>query len=100
MLIIALENEMLVHDYCAHTLYKCPKERMVSQKGRLLHLPLALWFGFIPSQVLHADMVNFKLSSRLQTWPWNARINPLKERLGRAVWQFFSAAPPQYLHVW
>lgn len=101
ILIHILENERLIYDYCIHTVYQCPKERLVSRKKGSLHASLALRSKeLLQIRVsCYADIENFGISTRLQTWPWNAKINPLKERLDRAVWQFLPGAPWRCFYV-
>lgn len=101
ILIHILENENLIHDYCIHTVYQCPKKKLVSRKKGSLHASLALRSKeLLQIRVsCYADIEIFGISTRLQTWSWNAKINPLKERLDRAVWQLLPGAPWQCLYV-
>lgn len=79
------------------------RETSKSEKGvALLHASLALGSkDQVPNSGFTSALTwkNFGKSSRLQVWPWNARINPLKERLDRPVWQLLSGPPPRFLNV-
>lgn len=76
------------------------RESSKSEQGAaLLHAFVALGSKDLLQNSGFTSVLTWKILGRLQVWQWNAKINPLKERLNRALGQLLAGPPPHLLDV-